>query len=223
MMARRNKLLAACAASFLFAAPAAFAQTSGDATCPSAVLSAMDSARAQAIANQQTLAANNYQPMTQSFGSLSCLDNILNSGVDIFFQVPSLSQILSMLQNAICQAAQSAFNQAIQPITSKMGQASSMMSGNTGSALNGLVPGVNLGSIGGGVQLMQTNGGSNGPVQTNLTSVLNGNGSYGGQTGVFGGGSTGGSGSGANSLMNGLFGSNSSGGGMGQNIQWNQQ
>lgn len=76
----------------------------------------------------------------ESLASLSCLERLLNSGVDIFFQPPGIGDILSSLQNAVCNAAESAWAEATAPLNNAVYRTVD---------LGGFIPGG--GSLGGGV------------------------------------------------------------------------
>lgn len=141
--------------------------------CAGDVASMQQQAQIAAITGNQTLAQQVILAPTESYGSMSCLDSILNMGIDIFFGVPSLSQILDMIMNAICQAAMSLVNQAKQTVMQKISTATGgLTSGLNGSLpLSNLMPGVNLGSINGGLYINPTSG-SNGFVTTNAISAI---------------------------------------------------
>lgn len=57
-----------------------------------------------------------------SFGQYSCLSNIFNNGLNVVFQVPSLSQILSELENAACTAVDGAIQQSLAPLSQSLFQ-----------------------------------------------------------------------------------------------------
>jgi hypothetical protein len=75
-----------------------------------------------------------------TYGQASCLNNLLGNGINIIFSPPTLDSLLNMLMQAACHEVQSLVSQAIQPLSQSVYQAFS---------LNGLVPGLNLGSLGG--------------------------------------------------------------------------
>jgi hypothetical protein len=90
-----------------------------------------------------------------SFGQLSCLQRLLNSGLNIVFAPPSLDSLLNALEQAVCNEVNSLFQQVTQPITSAMYNATSGLSGGGGLSNigGGFLPGFNLGSMGGGLNV----------------------------------------------------------------------
>lgn len=78
----------------------------------------------------------------EALADLSCLERIMNSGVDIFFQPPNIGDIMSRIENAVCGAAEDAWATATQPINQALYRSVDM---------GGFVPGG--GSYGGGVNV----------------------------------------------------------------------
>ena len=129
---------------------------------------------------------------SNGFRGLSCLDNLLNGGLNIIFEPPNLSAILSQLAGALCTKASSLMAQLVQPLQSGIGQTAN---------LGGFMPGLGLGSLLGGVNVQQSStpgisfGIANGSADTSWYST--------GSVGSFAGLPSGG---GNVSLLNGLFG-----------------
>ena len=121
---------------------AASAETRGD--CLAAVQQQQDQIFRQHVDDGVTQAEGNYQKKAQSFGDLSCLDNILNSGADIFFSPPSLGDIVNKMKSAACNTVDTEYNKA----TAAIGSGT-----NANLPIGQVIPGVNLGSIGGGFSL----------------------------------------------------------------------
>ena len=78
-----------------------------------------------------------------SFAMASCLNNLMGSGLNIIFSPMGLDQILNAIIAAACNMAMQLFSQVTQPINQSVYQAFSL--GNT------LPPGLNPGSLGGGM------------------------------------------------------------------------
>lgn len=144
-----------------------------------------------------------------SFRGLSCLDNLLNGGMNVIFEPPNLSSILGMLEQAICTKASSLMAEVTQPIEqSLLGSTGAM------SSMGGFFPGLGLGSMLGGVNVAPGGSGVNVGVGSggnstgfSLGSISNGYADtswYGkGSVGTFAGLPVG---NGNVTLLNGLFG-----------------
>lgn len=76
----------------------------------------------------------------EALGTLSCLERAMNAQIDFFFRVPSLSDILSALEQAVCDAAESAWAESVAPLNANLHRTVD---------LGRFVPGA--GSFGGGV------------------------------------------------------------------------
>lgn len=137
---------------------AADAETRGD--CLAAVQQQEDQIFRQHVDDSVSQAADNYQKKTQSFGDLSCLDNILNSGADIFFSPPSLGDIVNKMKSAACNTVDTEYNKA----TAALGSGA-----NANLPIGQVLPGVDLGSIGGGFSLQP---GQSGALSQNITSNI---------------------------------------------------
>ena len=98
-----------------------------------------------------------------TFGQASCLNNLIGNGVNITFSLPSIDSILSMLEQAACHEVQSLVSQVTQPLSASVYKAFS---------LNGLVPGLNMGSILGGASISVGQSSNGGLV--NITDTTNG-------------------------------------------------
>lgn len=101
------------------------------------------------------------------FSGLSCLENLFSGGMDILFTPPSLGDLLGMLVNYACRQAETLVAEAVAPITSA---ATGAINGSS-LGLGEVLPGVNLGSVMGGVSIRGTNTNA---VRTNLNGVLAG-------------------------------------------------
>jgi hypothetical protein len=105
-----------------------------------------------------------------SFTGLSCLDKLMNSGTDIMFRPPSMSDLLSQIENAACAKANDIYQSVTQPINDSLYQTAD---------LGGFFPGMNLGSLGGSVNggIKPGMGGfeiNNNPVLTSAESARQG-------------------------------------------------
>lgn len=141
-----------------------------DGDCLPAVAEMQDNYRND-VMNARLEVAKASRPFLQDgegFNKLSCLDNLLNGGLDVVFAPPSLSQLLGMLQNAICSQANQMFSKATAPLNDSL-QAS--------LPIGEVLPGVNLGSISGGLNV-RARSGNGGLVTTNATSILTGGPTY---------------------------------------------
>lgn len=87
-----------------------------------------------------------------TFGQASCLDRLTNSGVNIIFGPPSLGDILGTLEQAACNMATQLFTQITAPLDQSVNQAFDM---------NGLVPGLSLGSLGASASISVGSSGTN--------------------------------------------------------------
>jgi hypothetical protein len=115
-----------------------------------------------------------------SFMHMSCIDRMLNGGLNMIFTPPNLSSILAMLEQAVCQKATQMFSQLMQPVTQSLSQVTSMGGKSFGGG--GFFPGLSLASLGGGINTNAGGGGMSvgiagvGQAGTNasVSSVLNG-------------------------------------------------
>lgn len=135
---------------------AAYAETRGD--CLEAVKKQQEDIYRQYVDDSVQHATSIYEKKSSSFGELSCLDNIMNSGADIFFSPPSLGDIVGKMKAAACGAVDAEFNN----VKSAIGSGT-----NASLPIGDLIPGVNLGSIGGGFSLSQS---APNTVNSNITS-----------------------------------------------------
>jgi hypothetical protein len=139
----------------------ASAPTSGD--CDPAVQTQQDQAARTAMSNYANLASNLYKPMASNFETSSCLNNLMNSGINIIFNPPSIDSILSGILNGLCQYAKGLVQQQLGSLTSSLSGSIPMGS---------IIPGVNLGGLNSGFSI--GSGGSGGisvngqPVTGNL-------------------------------------------------------
>lgn len=197
LVALRTLGAAALLASAFHAAPAA-AQTSywgsGTATaaaagspegkdCDDEVARRQDMLREQKINDAVELAKSNYENPMASIGGFakgSCLDRLMNPSLDGMFSPPNLSAILAMLEGFVCSQASNLMAQATAPLNRAIYQS---------LPIGEVIPGVNLGSLSGGMGVRVNQGGAAGRgsyVNTNLSQVWSrgqtGFGAYGGQT-----------------------------------------
>ncbi len=154
-------LLLSC--SFVVAS-AADAATSSRGDCLSAVQTQQEDILRQHIDDQVNLATNTYPKKSQSFSDLSCLDNLMNSGMDIFFSPPGLGDLMSKLKSYACNAVDSQYSQLTSSISS---------GANSSLSIGEVVPGLNLGSIGGGFGTTPGSGTSFSNVSANANKVTN--------------------------------------------------
>jgi len=151
MMARRFVRASALAAAIAMAS----AQAAWADACVADVSSAMDKQRESYIAQQGSLADQNFSRRPGSFASTTCLGDLMKGGgLDIFFKPPSLDSIIDMVKNLACEQASQIFSQLL---------GGSGLNG--GGALNPgeLLKGLNLGNYGGSSLpgLRVTRGGGN--------------------------------------------------------------
>lgn len=126
------------------------------------------------------------------FYMVACVDRLMNSGLNIFGSF-SLDDILAKLEQAACQAIYGMFTQITQPLSQSLGQ----YSGLGVPGVPGFFPGLNLGSIGGGLNTSITPGSATGSGPTvKFGSSGGSSGTYGGlDTGWYGNGGSSGGGS----------------------------
>lgn len=114
-------------------------------SCLVEVSSAMDRQRESYIAQQSSLADQNFSRRPGSFASTTCLGDLMKGdGLDIFFKPPSLDSIIDMVKNLACEQASQIFSQLV-----------------SGSGVNGggalspgeLIKGFDLGNYGARVRL----------------------------------------------------------------------
>ena len=68
--------------------------------------------RANYIDGITSLAEQNYSRRNGPFSSLTCLDNLMmQGGVDIFFQPPSLEALIGKIENLVCERSSEIFDQ----------------------------------------------------------------------------------------------------------------
>ena len=105
-----------------------------------------------------------------TFAMASCLNRLASSSLNILFNPPTLGDILAMLEQAACQEVTKLFTQLTAPLTQELYQSFS---------LNGIIPGMNLGSIGGGLGAAIVPGGAaNGGGIVNINTGQGGTYSY---------------------------------------------
>lgn len=84
------------------------------------------------------------------FRTLSCLDRLLGSGVNVIFAPPDLGAILSAIESRVCGIAQQHVNRAIQPLSRSL---------QAGVDLDGMLPGIGLGRLTAGIAVSPHGGG----------------------------------------------------------------
>lgn len=150
------------------------AATTGD--CDPAIARHQDQLTRSAIDAATLLAAGSYNSMPSGgFYGMSCLDRLLSNGLNSIFEPPNLDSILAGIVNGICSFA----SNEVQSVTGNM-----LSGGNYSSLPIGqIIPGVNLGSLNGGLQVQPTTGASGGFISVNGGSPVSGNlaGYWGGQ------------------------------------------
>lgn len=87
----------------------------------------------QHIDDSVNLATNTYPKKSSSFSELSCLENIMNSGANIFFSPPGLDDLIGRLKSYACGA-----------IDSEYYKLTSSINMNTSLPLGEVVPGLNI-------------------------------------------------------------------------------
>ena len=88
-----------------------------------------------------------------TFGAYSCLSNLLGGNMNILFEPPNLSAILQQLLNQVCSAAQNMVAQAVQPLDASLYKSVN---------LGGFFPGMAMPSLGSGVFMSASQGGTSG-------------------------------------------------------------
>jgi hypothetical protein len=151
----RTAFLRASVAFAMAVAPAiAVAQQAG---CDSSIASAQDTSRLNFISGRSILAGQSFSQKPSSFKDMTCLEKLFsfgNQSMDILFQPPSMSSLLSLIQNFACQAMSQYIGQAGGGFQNLLNQSFGGLAGgiNGGSSLGGggagqIIPGVNIGSI----------------------------------------------------------------------------
>lgn len=150
------------------AATATAAGMGDDKDCDDEVARRQDMLRMQVVDDAVELAKANYESPLAGLGGFargSCLDRLLNPGLDGMFSPPNLADILAMLEGFICNQASQMLAQATQPLTQSVYRS---------LPVGEIIPGVNLGSLSGGVGVRVNQGGgaySGSYVNTNLSQV----------------------------------------------------
>lgn len=141
------------------------AAVTGD--CDAAIQARQDALSRATVNAYTALAESSYTPMPAGgFSGISCLDNLLNSGISGIFNPPDLSSILSGIEDGICNFATSLVRNAVAPLSTSL---------SSGLPLGQIVPGVDLGSLDGGFQISPSIGGSSSLVNVSGTSPVVGN------------------------------------------------
>lgn len=136
--------------------------------CDEEVSRRQDQLREQVVNDAVELAKANYESPLSGLGGFaqgSCLDRLLNPSLDGIFSPPNLSAILSMLEGFICSRASSMLAEATQPLSRSLQAA---------LPIGEVIPGVNLGSLSGGIGVRVNQGGSartGSYVNTNLSQT----------------------------------------------------
>lgn len=92
--------------------------------------------------------------MAQNGGyqAMSCVDQLLRSGIMPFFNLPSVGDIMGMLESFACGKMQELFSDVANPINS------ALYANTNFGTMGGFLPQLGLGSLGGGVQLVEGQG-----------------------------------------------------------------
>ncbi len=137
--------------------------------CDDQIAQAQAVARQQEIEDRTLLARELYSDMPSGgFFGAACMSNLFSQGLSILFQPPNFAALRDQLLNAACNAVSSYVSQARQ---ATIGRATSMISNTANGSLplGNIIPGVNLGSLGGGVDFGGNYGGG---VQSNMYDVI---------------------------------------------------
>ena len=176
----------------------ASAPTTGD--CDPAVQQRQSDQARSLVSSYAQLASTLYTPMPSSgFFGASCLSNLMSNGLNVIFSPPDINQIITNIENGLCQYAKSFVQQ----------QVGSVMQSFSSSIPGGdIIPGVNLGSALGGFSVGPGGSGgisvNNQPVTGNLAGFWGSAPGYTTSYGsLFSGGSSSASGSGG--WFSGLF------------------
>jgi hypothetical protein len=111
------------------------------------------------------LAQSNYTYLPpEGFTGLGCLDRLLRPGINLMFAPPSLPDLLNRLASGVCNIAQQKFQSLMRPLNESMSKS---------LPVGEVIPGVNLGSLGGMVSVSSATN-ANGLIQTNAGSAING-------------------------------------------------
>lgn len=122
------------------------AATTGD--CDPGVQRHQDQLTRAGIDNYTALAGNLYTPMPEGgFSGMSCLDRLMNSGINGIFNIPSIEDILNQIANGLCAYGMNLVQQTMSSLSQSVSQS---------IPLGEVIPGVNLGSIGGGFSVAPT-------------------------------------------------------------------
>jgi hypothetical protein len=134
-------------------------------SCSTTVQTQLTGMEQQQISGQTALAANNYKFLTTPFSSNSCLANLLNGGLNVLFEPPSLSAILAAMVSEVCSVAENYEHEAIAPIAQSLQQ---------GLPSYEIAPGITTGSLGGGMFIDPSvgTGLTSNPVQVNVTPIF---------------------------------------------------
>jgi len=100
----------------LGAHPAAALTTPSEGDCAVGVAEIQDEAKREYIDGSVALADSVYSRMPKSFTQMSCLERLMQGGMDIFFSPPSIGDFIGMLENFICDQAENLFAQATAPL-----------------------------------------------------------------------------------------------------------
>ena len=157
-----------------------------DGYCDPEIAKLDEKLRAQEVDGRTSLARQSFSLLPAGFSSLSCIDKLLNSTINIFGP-GSLQNLLSSILNSFsCQRVLSMVNSyANQQISQYTSQAAGMVSGSlSGLPIGSAIPGVSLGSLtAGAVNLSPTiNIGGAGSNYVNLGQAWNNNPGGGGPT-----------------------------------------
>jgi len=124
--------------------------------CNTGIAEAITSMQAMNVDSAEQLAHTMIPFNTTTTSVQTCLPSLMNLGINGLFTIPSLSQIESQLEQAVCSVVDSYESRLQSDVSPLYNQLSSDMG--SGDVNLGTVGGVNLGAIPAGVQV--TSGGS---------------------------------------------------------------
>lgn len=96
------------------------AATGDSGYCDTSIEQASRDVREDYITGQVGLADQNYSRRPSNFANLSCLERLLNTGMDIFFSPPGMTELLSMIEQMVCEQASAIYNLATDQINTQL-------------------------------------------------------------------------------------------------------
>lgn len=161
---RIRGLMAAAATAFALSAfsgeASALQMESG---CAIEVATMEEESRREYITGMGVLADVNSSRRPQSFAELSCLERLMNSVMDVFFEPPGLPDLLGALENFICDKANEVFNEVSGHMAHSFDES---------LPIGEIVPGVNLGSMRGSMRVRVRQGAGGSSQDVNLSEIF---------------------------------------------------